>query len=208
MRLKLLYWTGYSLTRLISWPLFRPRISGREHIPTVGGFILASNHISYYDPPLVGSWQRRELYFFAKKELFRNRLFGAAIRAANSLPVSRGAVDRQALKLAIDVVKAGFGLTMFPEGTRSHTDQFLPPRPGIGIIATRAGCPIVPTYIHGSNKLRECFWGRDKMSITYGEPLTAEWVLSLGTGKEAYKQIAAKVMERIAELRYQVTGVK
>ncbi len=208
MRLKLLYWTGYSLTRLISWPLFRPRISGREHIPTVGGFILASNHISYYDPPLVGSWQRRELYFFAKKELFRNRLFGAVIRATNSLPVSRGAVDRQALKLAIDVVKTGFGLTMFPEGTRSHTDQFLPPRPGIGIIATRAGCPIVPTYIHGSNKLRECFWGRDKMSITYGEPLTAEWVLSLGTGKEAYQQIAAKVMERIAELRYQVTGVK
>ena len=208
MRLKLLYWTGYSLTRLISWPLFRPRISGREHIPTVGGFILASNHISYYDPPLVGGWQRRELYFFAKKELFRNRLFGAVIRVANALPVSRGAVDRQALKLAIDVVKAGFGLTMFPEGTRSRTDQFLPPRPGIGIIAARAGCPIVPTYIHGSNKLRECLWGRDKMSITYGEPLTAEWVLSLGTGKEAYKQIAAKVMERIAELRYQVTGVK
>jgi len=208
VRLKLIYWTGYSLTRLISWPLFRPRISGCEHIPTDGGFILASNHISYYDPPLVGSWQRRELYFFAKKELFRNRFFGAAIRAANSLPVSRGVVDRQALKLAIDVVKAGFGLTMFPEGTRSRTEQFLSPRPGIGIIATRAGCPIVPTYIHGSNKLRECFWGRDKMSITYGAPLTAEWVLSQGTGKKAYQQIAARVMERIAELRYQVTGVK
>jgi 1-acyl-sn-glycerol-3-phosphate acyltransferase len=188
--------------------LFRPRISGRENIPRTGGFILASNHISYYDPPLVGSWQRRELYFFAKKELFRNKLFGAIITATNSLPVARGTIDRQALKLAIGVIRAGFGLTIFPEGTRSHTDQFLKPKPGIGIIARGAGCPVVPAYIHGSNKLSDCFRRRERMSITYGEPLSAEWIVSQEEGKSGYFAIASAVMDRIARLRSQVTGVK
>ena len=208
MRFKPLYWTGYSIARVGSKLLFRLRASGQEHIPREGGFILASNHISWYDPPLVGSWQPRELYFFAKKELFKNPIFGAAIRSTNALPVSRGAVDRQALKMAIDAIQAGFGLTMFPEGTRSKTDQFLRPKPGIGIIATRAACPIVPTYIHGSNKLGDCFWGREKMSITYGEPLSADWVKSVSPDKEGFQKIAATVMERISELRSQVTGVK
>ncbi len=208
MRLKLLYWTGYSLSRILSYVFFRPKISGREHIPRKGGFILASNHISYYDPPLVGSWQRRELYFFAKKELFENKLFAAAITATNALPVSRGAVDRQALKLAIGVVRQGFGLTLFPEGTRSKTKDFLKPKPGIGIIASRAACPIVPTYIHGSNKLSDCFRRRDRMSITYGEPLSAEWVAAQPSDKAGYYSIAHTVMERITQLRSQVTGVK
>jgi 1-acyl-sn-glycerol-3-phosphate acyltransferase len=208
VRLKLLYWAGYSLTRILSFIFFRPRISGRDNIPGEGGFILASNHISYYDPPLVGSWQRREVYFFAKKELFRNKLFGAIITATNSLPVSRGAVDRQALRLAIGVIRKGFGLTVFPEGTRSRTDQFLKPRPGIGIIARQTGCPIVPAYIHGSNKLSDCFKRRDRMSITYGEPLSAEWVTAQPADKSGYLTIAATVMDRIAQLRSQVTGVK
>lgn len=208
MRLKLLFWTGYSLSRFLSWILCRPRISGRENIPREGGFILASNHISYYDPPLVGCWQPRELYFFAKKELFRNKLFGALISAVNSLPVSRGAVDRQALKAAIEVIRAGYGLTMFPEGTRSKTDHFLKPKPGIGIMATRAECPIVPCYIHGTNKLRDCIRGREKMSISYGEPLTAEWIKSLGDSKDAYLTIAQTVMARITDLKSVVCGVK
>jgi 1-acyl-sn-glycerol-3-phosphate acyltransferase len=156
----------------------------------------------------VGGWQRRELYFFAKKELFENRFFGAVIRATNTLPVSRGAVDRRALNLAVEAIQNGFGLTMFPEGTRSRTDQFLPPKPGIGIIATRAGCPIVPTYIHGSNKLSECFKRRERMSIAYGKPLSAEWVTSFPPEKESYKEIAQTVMQRITELKRQVTGVK
>lgn len=208
MRPNLLFWAGYGLSRMISWALFRPRISGRENIPRQGGFILASNHVSYYDPNLVGCWQPREVYFFAKKELFRNRLFGAMLRATNTLPVSRGVVDRQALGRAIEAIKNGYGLTMFPEGTRSTTDQFLPPKPGIGIIAINAGCPIIPTYIHGTNSLSDCFRRRDRMSISYGQPLSADWVRSLPPEKESYLEIARTVMERISQLRRQVTGVK
>ncbi len=208
MRLKLIYWGGYVATRIICGLFCRPRITGQENVPRKGGFILASNHISNFDPPLVGSYQRRELYFFAKKELFKNPVFSHIITAANSLPVSRGQVDRQALKLAIGAIRDGFGLVMFPEGTRSKTDEFLSPKPGIGIIASHAECPIVPTYIHGSSKLGDCARGRDKMSISYGPPLSAEWVLAQGTGKEAYQRIATTVMERISDLRAEAKSVK
>ncbi|MCD6249708.1 MAG: 1-acyl-sn-glycerol-3-phosphate acyltransferase [candidate division Zixibacteria bacterium] len=208
MRFNLVYWSGNLLTRILCLLFFRPRISGQDNVPRKGGFILASNHISYYDPPLVGSWQRREVYFFAKKELFRNWLFGAIITAANSLPVSRGVVDRKAIKAAVEVIQAGFGLTMFPEGTRSLTDQFLDPKPGVGIIAIQAGCPIIPVYLHGSNRLGDCFRGKDKLSVSYGSPLSAEWVRSQGSGKEAYLKIATTVMERISDLRSAVTDVK
>lgn len=208
MRLRPFYWGGFVATRVICALFYRPRITGPENVPRQGGFILASNHISNFDPPLVGSFQRRELYFFAKKELFKNPVVSYIITAANSLPVSRGRVDRKALKLAIGAIRDGFGLVMFPEGTRSKTDQFLSPKPGIGIIANHAECPIVPTYIHGSNKLGDCARGRDKMSISYGPPLSAEWVLSQGTGKEAYQKIAATVMERISDLRSAARSVK
>jgi len=201
VRFNIVYWAGWSLTRIISKLVFRIKAEGRENIPRKGGFILASNHISYYDPPLVGSWITRELYFFAKKELFKNRLFGAVIRTTNSLPVNRQGVDRQSIRLAVDAVNRGFGLTMFPEGTRSRTDEFLTPKPGLGMIASRAGCPIAVAYLHGSNKLKDCFWGRERMSVTYGETFPAEWVKSFPAGKEGYQQISEAVMERIGELK-------
>ncbi len=208
MRFNIVYWMGWSLTRIISKLFFRVRTVGQENIPPKGGFILATNHMSYYDPPLVGSWISRELYFFAKKELFKNRLFAATIRTTNALPVNRQGVDRQAIRLAVAAIKRGFGLTMFPEGTRSRTDKFLSPKPGIGMIASRAECPIAVGYIHGSNRPGDCFRGREQLSITYGETFSADWVKSFPASKEGYRQIATAVMERIGELKARVVSAE
>ena len=76
------------------------------------------------------------------------------------------------------------------------------------MIAARAGCPIVPTYIHGANKLKACFWRRERLSITYGEPIPAEWVQAQKLDRQGYQIIADTVMDRIAQLRAQVIGVK
>lgn len=208
MKLRPVYFAGYWLTRILSWVLFRPRIIGRENVPRHGGFIMASNHISYYDPPLVGSWQRRRMYFFTKQELFRNRLFGAILRACNSLPVKRGTIDREAIRLAVETIHQGYGLVLFPEGTRSHSDQFLPAKAGLGVVARTAECPIVPAYLHGSNMLRDCFRRRTRLTIVYGEPFSTDWVRSFPAEKSGYQAIAEAVMERIAQLRRQVTPVK
>jgi len=203
---KILYYSGWLLTRAVSWPVFRMRISGTAHVPKTGGFILACNHRSYYDPLLVGSWSPRQMYFFAKEELFRHRLFGWVITRTNAIPVKRGRVDRQALSRAIDVIKRGYGLTLFPEGTRSKTGGFLQPRAGVGMIAVQAGCPIVPAYLHGSNRLKDCLLGRQRLSLTFGPMMTVDEVAATPAVKEGYQELAARVMARIRTLAAEVQG--
>ncbi len=203
--MKILYYSGWLATRIITKLLFRIKISGQHHLPRTGGFILATNHRSYLDPLLAGSWSRRQVYFLAKKELFANRLFGWVITRTNALPVKRGSIDRNALKLCLDVISKGYGLTIFPEGTRAKDREFLEPRPGIGVIALEAKVPIVPAYINGSNRLKDCLLGRDRLAIYFGEPLPVDAITSSVAGKTGYIQIAELVMNRIKDIR---AGVK
>ncbi|MEA2031334.1 MAG: lysophospholipid acyltransferase family protein [candidate division Zixibacteria bacterium] len=199
--MKILYWTGWALSRALFKTGGGLRIFGQDNIPKTGGFLLASNHISYFDPPLIGSCTSREVYFFGKRELFRNPLFGQILVRVNTLPVKRGVVDRQAIKTSIDIIRKGYGLTFFPEGTRSKTGKLLPPRPGLGLIATQAQCPIVPSVIVGSNQFRSCMVRKNRIIVRFGEPFPADWVKSFNHTKESYREISQAVMARIAELR-------
>ncbi|MCK4632409.1 MAG: 1-acyl-sn-glycerol-3-phosphate acyltransferase, partial [candidate division Zixibacteria bacterium] len=88
--MRLIYRLGWLAARLTSALIFRSKVTGREFLPTAGGFILASNHISYYDPPLVGSYISRNMYYFGKRELFKQPIIGAILRKVNTLPVRRG----------------------------------------------------------------------------------------------------------------------
>jgi hypothetical protein len=99
------------------------------------------------------------------------------------------------------IVNRGDGLVFFPEGTRAIDCEFLDPKPGIGLLATELQCPIVPCYLHGSNKFADVFWGREKHSIRYGEPITPEWIASVPKEKEGYQVIAEEVMKRIRGLQ-------
>jgi len=195
------YYFSITCVKLLSRILLRPVIEGEANVPREGGFILASNHVSYFDPPFVGSFSPREMFFMAKEELFRNKAFGWLIWQHNARPIKRGAVDRQAIKMGLDSIARGYGLILFPEGTRSLTDQLLPPKAGLGLLAHKARCPVIPMYHHGSNKLRDCMWGRDQFGITFGEPLSAEWISSLPSERASYDLISATAMDRIAGLR-------
>ena len=207
--MKILYYAGWSLTRLVSKLLFRIEITGTENIPPTGGFIIATNHRSYFDPLLAGSWLRRQVYFLGKAELFKNKLFGWVITRTNALPVKRGTIDRNAVKLCVEVIEKGYGLTVFPEGTRARGVDFLSPKPGIGIIATQTKVPIVPAYIHGSNRLKSCFLGlRERMEMFIGPPIPAEQVASFPANKEGYFQLAELVMSRIKEIQSQMRPAK
>jgi 1-acyl-sn-glycerol-3-phosphate acyltransferase len=206
--MKLQYRLGWTLARLMSVLVFRVRVSGREHLPREGGFILALNHISYFDPPLAGSWVPRELYFFAKMELFKNRLFGAVLRSVNALPVKRAAIDRQAINLAIQAINRGYGLTFFPEGTRSKTGDFLEPKSGVGMIARQSSCPIVPGHISGFDNARAAFFGKKRARIVFGEPFPAAWVNAFPAEKDGYMAISKAIMARIGELRDKALSLK
>ncbi|MBN1213457.1 MAG: 1-acyl-sn-glycerol-3-phosphate acyltransferase [candidate division Zixibacteria bacterium] len=199
-----LFYFGYQLSKNLTRFLYRPIILGQENFPADGGFILASNHISNFDPPIVGSWCPREVYFLAKKELFPNKLAAAFFRKINAIPVKRGAIDRTAIEQCIRKINEGYGMTIFPEGTRYKNGLLHPPKPGIGIIANRTRCPIIPAYIHGTNRLKECLTGRVKMLIAYGKPLAADWAASFPPEKESYIKIAEQIMNKIAALRDEI----
>lgn len=170
---------------------------GADGVPSHGPVVIACNHISNWDPVLVGAACPRELHFLAKEELFRNRLFGGLIRAVNAIPVRRGALDRRALGLALDVLKRGGVLLMFPEGTRSKSGELGEARPGVGYIASAGRAVIVPAAIAGSHQLARAFVRRTRVRVVFGEPFAAGPARS----RTDYEALTERIMGAIGDLR-------
>jgi 1-acyl-sn-glycerol-3-phosphate acyltransferase len=165
-----LYRATWMIVQPLLWLLTGWRVTGREHVPTSGGVLLVSNHLNNADPVLLYMALPRPICFMAKKELFRNRLFAAGIRAWGTFPVDRGAADRQAIKQALDLMAAGSMVGMFPEGTRSRSHALAAAHPGLGLLIARSGVPVVPVAITGSERLLR-LWPRPALTVTIGRPL-------------------------------------
>lgn len=145
----------YLFLRSCSIPLlklfFRFRVTGREAIPKKGGTLLVSNHASYLDPILLGVAVPRPLYFFAKERLFHlNPFFTWLIHSLHAFPVNPDKLDKDALSRAIDILKKGKILVVYPEGTRSRDGKLQRGEAGAGFLAVRAGVPVIPVYLKGS----------------------------------------------------------
>jgi 1-acyl-sn-glycerol-3-phosphate acyltransferase len=196
--LRLHYRVSWLFLNFLERLLFGFLVTGRDRIPCSGGVIIASNHISYFDPPIVGSGVPREVHFLAKEELFRNKLFGWLIRSYNAIPLRRSVGDVGAFKKAVTLLKQGRAVLMFPEGTRSLTGRLLKPKPGVGMIAALTASPVVPAYVRGTNRLGDAFLRRARLRVAFGEPVIPP---AVGRGaKEAYSDITSEVMRRIAAL--------
>ena len=124
-------------------------VRGGENIPARGPILLAVNHRAYMDPPYLAMVTKRQLHLMAKEELFRIPIFGPYIRAMGAFPVKRGAADRGAIRQAIDELKAGHVLGIFPEGTRADPGTLLPAERGFALIAKQTGIPVVPSHWRG-----------------------------------------------------------
>jgi 1-acyl-sn-glycerol-3-phosphate acyltransferase len=198
LRYRLAWWFSNFVARVF----LGLRIEGREHIPKSGGVLVACNHISYWDPPLLGVAYNRELFYMAKKELFRNKLFGALIRAYNAIPVSRGVFSRGALEKAIGVIRSGRSIVIFPEGRRSEPGVLGEPKPGLGMVAEKTGCPIVPAYVIGSDTIKRCLIRRRSLQICFGPAIRPEeFDAKGGEGRDKYACISRLAMDRVALLK-------
>ncbi len=184
-------------------------IRGREHVPPAGAVIVASNHISYWDPPLVSIAAVRGMYFLAKEELFRPPVFGPLIRAFNAIPIRRGVVDMTGLTKAMDVLRAGRALIMFPEGTRARDGELHGARPGVGLLAVATDARIVPTFIMGSNQPGKWMFRQVKLRVLFGPSRTWRELAGpdaeLEPGRALYQSVGAGLMREIAALRGQVS---
>jgi 1-acyl-sn-glycerol-3-phosphate acyltransferase len=198
------YYISCMLIRLFLKVLWRYRRFGTEHIPIRGGVIIASNHAAYVDPPFLGAVAPRELFYLAKAELFSNALFGWLIRKYNAIPVTRGAFDRKAISRAVELLRGGKALLLFPEGTRSREGGFLEPKLGVGKIALEAGVPIVPAYIHNSGRLWSCLLGGGRLVFAFGEAIGSDFLRNLPEDKTGYGQIGQEIMTRIRMMKEKV----
>ena len=130
--------------------LFPARVDGLENIPAEGGFILCCNHCSARDPFYLAVWIRtRFLHFMGKAELFRPKPVAALLRALGGFPVDRGHSDLGAIRTALQLLREGHCLAIFPQGTRSKENARLPMLEGASMIALRAGVPVIPAFIGG-----------------------------------------------------------
>jgi 1-acyl-sn-glycerol-3-phosphate acyltransferase len=174
--------------------------SGADEIPLDGPVIIACNHLSNWDPILVGLACPREVHFMAKEELFRNRTLGWLIRIYNALPVRRGVMDRRALREASQVLRNGEVLVMFPGGTRDSSGEVRDPKAGVGFIASRNEAPVVPAHITGTNRLSEAFLRRSRVRVAFGRAMT---IAGTATGDE-YREFSRRVADAIGGLRREV----
>lgn len=169
------YRMGWLLLRLIMAIYAKVEVVGVENVPRGGGLIIVSNHLNNADPGLVGGFLRRRVVFMAKDEMFQWLAWGGYLRLIGAFPVRRTEADLKALRRAVQVLRRGEALVMFPEGTRSRTGSMRKGQPGTAIVALRAGAPILPVAVTGTEVVRlplDFFrpFRRIKIRMVVGQP--------------------------------------
>jgi len=135
------------LCRIILVLLRRWEVKGAENLPSGGGAVLVANHVSYWDPVVVGCAFNRRVYFMAKSELFEIPLLGPLISVLGAFPVRRDKSDRNAIRIAVKLLEEGNVVGIFPEGGRSRTGELMKPQPGAAMLAFKAGVPVLPVAL-------------------------------------------------------------
>ncbi len=190
-----------------AWKLFRLFYRAEIHFlgsPYLGAAIIAPNHVSFLDPPVVSSGWPGEVHFLARESLFKVPVLKTVIEKLNTHPVGGKGSTLASMKLVIRLLKEGKQVIVFPEGTRSKDGQLQPAQPGVGLLAQQAQCAIIPVYISGTYEA----WGRHrsfprpwgKIRVVVGEALTWEH-LSKYQGKKAALDIAEEVVGSILKLK-------
>jgi 1-acyl-sn-glycerol-3-phosphate acyltransferase len=207
------YRIGWTVFRAMYATYFHWRVFNPENVPSQGGVILASNHSSFLDPPLVGSGLRRDINYLARESLFRFPGIGALLRSWNAVPVDRDGGGARGLKAILDRLLAGGAIILFPEGTRSPDGKLQAARSGIGLTVIKSTAPVVPVRVFGTFEA----YGRDvkfprpyRVMVKYGRPMDFGALRAEAKTcdkprlKEIYQQVADEIMAVIAKLEPRV----
>jgi 1-acyl-sn-glycerol-3-phosphate acyltransferase len=173
----LLWRFGKAVCGVFAWLWLDLRVYDIENVPDKGGVLLIANHQSYLDPILVAVKLKRPVSFFAKSELFEHPFFGWLISNLHAFPVRQGAGDIGAVRQAVQKLKEGHVLNVYPEGSRTEDGNLLPIQPGVALIVRKAGVPIVPVVVEGSFEVwpyNQTFPKPGRVKVLYGPPLKIE----------------------------------
>jgi 1-acyl-sn-glycerol-3-phosphate acyltransferase len=179
----------------------RMSIEGRENIPPTGAFVLSPIHRSFLDSPISSVITRRRMRFMGKEEMWKYRVGGWLLSAAGGFPVSRGTADREALRRCIQVLEGGEPLVIFPEGERKKGPVVQPLFEGASYIAVKAGVPIVPVGIGGSEHVMPkgaWFIRPKKLHVIIGKPIVADTGGS--SSRSSIKKVTAELHQELQRL--------
>ena len=184
--------------------LFRRSVKGRHHVPRTGPLIIASNHASFVDPPLIGSSIPREIYFLTRDTLMKNPFWRYLLLRLNCIPVDRDRGDVKALRATIKCVSDGNAVLLFPEGTRTTDGNIQDGKTGIGFIVHKTKVPVLPVYCDGTfdilpknTKLPRL----KKVRVHFGKPLIFSQLYQMKGSQEIYQDITDQIMNAIKALR-------
>jgi len=208
--MNLSYRIGWTCFRVMYATYFRWQVFNAERVPLQGGVILASNHASFLDPPLVGSGLKRDINYLARESLFRYPGIGALLRSWNAVPVDRDGGGAKGLKIILSRLLDGNGIILFPEGTRTLDGRLQPAQSGIGLIVIKSAAPVVPVRVFGTFKAYGKHVGffphPHRVTVKYGRPMNFEVLRAEAKTcdkarlKEIYQQVADEIMAAIAKL--------
>jgi 1-acyl-sn-glycerol-3-phosphate acyltransferase len=198
MRATVPYNIGYFLF-LGFYKIFGLKIEGADNVPKKGGVIVAPNHRSNYDPPLVGCCiASRPVVFLAKKGLFVNKTVSWVLRSVHAVPVDTGSPGINTMRFFVNLLKKGKALIMFPEGSRSKTNKFLPAQPGVGYLSIKTKVPVVPVLITGTHEsMLKHLLRQTPLSVKFGEPIYPEYDRPTMRNSKA---LSKKIIENIKRL--------
>ena len=186
--------------RAMARTLWRARVYGTQNVPADGALIVACNHISYFDPPLMGCLCPRRIRYMAKKELFEIPVLGPVIRALGAYSVDRRGSATAAIKRSLHVLEGGGAIGIFPEGTRNLTGTVVP-QTGVALLAALSQAPVVPACIHGTDRALRLA----RVDVAFGPALPPP-----GAGRKATREELAKftaqIMKAIEELAESIGG--
>ncbi len=193
------YFLGSNSFRVLFKIFTRYQVIGAKNIPQNGAAILVSNHISNWDPPLVGSASKRQVHFIAKAELFQNFLLGFLLKLCGVIRLKRGRSDREAISKALEVLKQGRLFGIFIEGRRNkvNVNQMQPPQHGAAMIALKSKAPVIPIILINSHQI---FKGYPRLQIIIGKPVALKIDQELDK-KKLYQSISEQIVAAIEALR-------
>lgn len=195
------YGVLWFLCNVLARLLFRYRALGWEYIPRRGGVLVAANHASYLDIPLLGCGIPRRVAFLGRQDLFPG--FRWLFQWLGWIPIRPDRLDREGFGKAIRLIKGGTVVVIYPEGRRTTDGRLQPGRPGIGVIVAETACPVIPAYIGGTHEALPvgASWIRCRpVQVTFGEPIDFTADAQRYSGKEFYRHVSRTVMAKIAEL--------
>ena len=197
------YRLGHSLFRAAARGFFNFNVIGADKMAFSGPALIASNHVSFLDPPFVGSAFDEALYFFARKSLFDHPVAGSILRAWQTIPIDRDKPDASSLKATIRLLKSGKKVLIFPEGTRSLDGQLQKAEAGVGLFIAKSAAPVLPVRIFGAYEAfpRGAKFPRPvQITLVVGDLYQPDLKGQAAQGRDLYQALADDVMQRIGGL--------